>query len=292
MATDVYRTLAGEAHFTPWYREREVLFHDIAISDLKEIEFRFHIGATIQPPNVGSAFVGAEDIRLYVNEHDVTPDVIAEVQRLVAKVPVDEIKRNYLECVQNYLRFIEAFGTHNEQVAGDWEFAQNYAESGMWPDKFTSLGDRTIGWSGNLHPLNFLHKLLPTALSLSAIWRSYVQRTGLQLPTKLSQLSSLLLTFSSGPCPTFDAIDPGFVPGGVLRYQFDLATENPLKESLRQIASRIRTLQRSLESVRLNYLDPLQADVQNIETEVTNGNTSLGQALDRLRTTVENIAGP
>jgi len=293
MGTDVLYSLKGTANFNPWMREHCCTIEDESLNTLTDISLRFWASPTNAPHIPSSAFIGVEDLRLYVNEHNVTPDVIAELQRLITPVPVAQLSAAYLLGTQRYLAFIRAYGTHNAQVAGDDAAAAAYAASGNWPSKLATLGQRVIGWSGNLHIVNYIYKNIALRpVSLEAVWASYVRRTGAALPTSLKSLPRLRLLFSQGNPPSLGPIDTNFIPGGALNYQLDVKHVNPLASTLNNILQRLTALHLAIDSVRMNYLQPMDNQLSTIRTDVTTHNTAVTTQLNQLTNTVNNIAGP
>jgi hypothetical protein len=254
------------------------------------IELMLYSQPSLQPLIASQQFIGGEDFRLYLNEYDVTAALKSELNRLVSALPSTIVRSTYLRGVTQYIQFASAFNSIAPNIAHDTTFAQNYAQLNDWDRKFDKLGDRHVGWSGNLHPLNFLYRFIPVqGISLENVWHAHRTATGGNLPETLRDFAALQVTFAEGPAPSFAAIDANFWPAGRLYYQLELAHANPLGPTLKQFASSLRLLTQELEGLRVNYLDPMSGQVQTLHTDLINHTDATRQALERLTQTVNNI---
>ncbi len=292
MASEVYRTLCGEANFSPWYREHSVLIDDVMDKTIVDIELRFWASPTLQPTNPGAAFVGVQDMRLYMCGQDVTAALILELQALVQNIPVSVIRQRYQDGANSYLAFIRSFPSSAPLVANDDAIVTAIAADPNWAAKFSTLGDRSQGWSGNLHPLNFLFRFIPMIpISLAKVWARYIAQSHSPLPADMSNLTlPLSIVLSEGVSPSVGSIDSSFIPGGCVRYQLDIKSQNPLLAQLNLVLSKLHDLQITMSTLQLNYLGPLDAQMAALNTELQAGDAALTASLNRLTTTVNNIA--
>ena len=291
MSLEVKRILAGHIDFSALSRELSVPVSTTDQRQLVDIELILYSQPSLHPLVQSQQFTGGEDFRLYLNEHDVTAALKSEINRLVSALPLTLVRSTYMRGVTQYIQFASAFDYIAPNVAHDATFAQQYAQMNDWDKKFDTLGDRHVGWSGNLHPLNFLYRFIPIrGISLADVWRTHLLAIGGNLPETLRDFDALQVTFAEGPAPSFVAIDTtNFWPAGRLYYQLELAHANPLGPTLKEIASKLRGLTYELETLRVNYLDPMSGQVQTLRTDLINHTDATRAALERLTQTVNNI---
>lgn len=294
MAYEITKIYTGHVDFNPWCREYRLAVSPFEREGLQDILLTFYASPNVDPWNPSYEFLGGEDYRIYVNEHDVTSALVTELQHHVAAIPPQSLRDSYEAGARAYLRFLHNLDTESKYgqiIAKDEQFIQQYVADPDWPRKFAKLGDRSVGWAGNLHPINFLFAYITVPqLSLQSIWSRFVGSAGKPLPARLADFSPLVITYSQGPAPSFSDVLPSkFIPAGRVVYSCECVYTNPLEPKLREISLRLRSVASYVEGLRTGYLTPIQSDVKVIGDDVRNGNVTVSETLDRLRKVVENI---
>lgn len=293
MSAEVKRIISGHIDFSALCREYTIPLSTSDQRQLVEIELILYSLPAIAPLVDSHQLTGGEDFRLYINELNVTEALKQQLNLLASAIPPALIRQLYLKGVDRYLQYANAFSPTYDSGVADLAFAQQYAALNDWDRKFDTLGSRQIGWSGNLHPLSYIYRFIPIRpISLSEVWTTY-RNGNATLPEKLGDIENLKITFSEGGAPAYEVFDPkSFWPSGRLVYQLEMAYRNPLEPALKQIASRLRHLAQELETLRVNYLDPMSGDLQILRNDLDQNSSAVAQELDRLRSTVEQIAEP
>jgi hypothetical protein len=291
MAAEVKRIISGHVDFTAVCREHTIPLLTTDQRQLVDIDLILYSLPSLAPITPDQQLIGGQDFRLYFNDLNVTEALKQQLNLLVSAVPVLLVRQLYLAAANRYVQYASALG--GGSGASDLAFAQQYAALDDWDHKFDTLGDRRIGASGNLHPLSFIYRFIPIRpVRLSDVWTAH-RNNNAALPEKLGDIENLHITFSEGPPPSFENFEPKtFLPAGRLIYQLELAYTNPLEPALKQIASRLRLLAQELETLRVHYLDPMASDLQTLRNDFEQNANTVTQELDRLRLTVEQIAGP
>ena len=291
MSVEIRTTLHGNIDFSPLNRELLIPIDISRISDLVDIELQLYCSPTVIPLTESASLTGGEDFRFYVNEHNVTNALIKELAKSLMENDHDSLKRAYLNGATAYINYSKAIKPFDEHLDSDWEYAQTYAEDENWAAKFVSLGDRNVGWSGNLHCLNFLYRFIPLSpISVQAVWRRHLVSSSITQPDELSKLSHLVCSFSQGGAPSFDSFDPTqTIPGGRLVYQMELLHKNPLEQRLRETVVKLDNIGKRLESQRVDYLTPIKTCVETAAKDILLGNRETKGSLDQLTKAVSEI---
>ncbi|NIY81946.1 hypothetical protein [Vibrio hepatarius] len=291
MSAEVRAVMSGSIEFSALNRELVLPFDITRVSELTDVELQFYSAPSVMPLINSAQLTGGEDFRLYVNEHNVTASLIQELVISLDENTHDTLKMGYLKGAKAYISLGKAMNLPEDQLDSDWAFAQAYAEDDNWAAKLTKLGDRSIGWSGNLHCLNYLYRFMPIKpMSLQAIWKRHVNTFNINEPEEISSLPNLVLTFSEGGAPSFDIFDPTeTLPSGRLVYQVESLHKNPLEPRLRQIASRLKTISRQMELQRVDYLTPIKTNTETAVHDIELGNEDSKKSLDRLTEAVKKI---
>lgn len=292
MSTEIVTNTSGCIDFTPYSREGLIPTDQDRIRKLSDVRLSLFSEPTVAPLLDSQRFVGPIDVRLYINEHDVSTYLREALKEQIRGLPPALVRTQYLAGVQRYLAFVQNF-PDPPPVNDDFATATAYAAMEDWGNAFNSLGDRTLGWSGNLHALNFIFRYIPILpISLAGVWDKYVASAGGNPPEALSEFDRLVVTLSQGTAPSQGAIDTAVTPGGRLHYRLSYFYPNPLEPRLGAIAMELRQLSQNVLALQQNYLDGLSAGLHTVEANFVAHTNATTTALQNLRNTVEQIAGP
>lgn len=291
MGAEIRSTINGTIEFSALNRELSIPIDISRLRNLLDIQLQFYIAPTVMPLINSAQNTGGEDFRFYINEHNVTTEVSEEIGQLISTYDHEHLKTAYLKGANAYLNYASSMGLPSDQVEEDRRVALEVANDQDWPSKFTELGNRNIGWSGNLHCLNFLYRFIPLSpISLNSIWRQFKDKSTDTLPSELSDFSHLICTLSQGGAPSFEVFDPiTTIPSGRIVYLLELLHKNPLEPRLRQVTSKLKTISKLLEIQRVDYLTPIKSGVETAKEDISHGNNETKVALDRLTSAVKNI---
>ena len=298
MSTNVVHNKSGVVDFSPYCREIVVPTDQDKIRKLTDIHLTFFCKPTVSPLTDSQRFLGPVDIRLYINEYDVTEYLRELLAEEIRALPPVLVRTQYLKGVEKYLAFVQSYADP-PPVTDDLDTATQYANMTDWGDAFQTLGlpDRTpqnaLGWGGNLHAVNYIYQFIPILpISLGDVWDSFASDTGGNLPESLADFEQLVITTSQGPAPSIETIDTGLIPGGQLHYRLSYGFLNPLAPRLRNIAMELRQLSLTVLALQENYLDELTAGLHTVESNFTAHTAATTTALEELKDTVDNIAEP
>lgn len=292
MSFEVRSQNSGVINFSAINREFSIPVDISTMKDLVDIKLQFYSSPSMEPLVNSFQMTGGEDYRFYLNSHNVTQSLIEELRTQISNIDHEVLSEAYLSGARSYIDFTKRFNSLADRSEQDWITAQEIAEDRDWSGKVSKLGDHSVGWSGNLHCLNFLYKFIPLfPLSLSHIWERHLHQNQLTSePRKLSDFKHLVLTFSQGGSPSFDTFETdGRHPTGRLCYTLEIHHRNPLEPRLKEIARKLRDLHRQLEMQRIEYLTPIKSGVETANDDISKGYLESKISLDRLTETVKKI---
>lgn len=285
MATSRYavrRDLSGSVEYSTANRVSTVPLFDSMSAELIDVEIKCH--AVPEP-----TLIGANDIRFYLNEHDVTESLLNQISSSLAALPGADLNSEYLRGVENYLMVAEkaapAFGF---DVSAHRKTAQAMTNTGLHTF-FNMFCDRTVGWSGILHPALYIYHAIPLpAVSLKDVWDKHRTKAG--LPTQeLKDIPLRSISFAQGWSPTNPVVGDLGGTRGKLSYFLSFIVENPLRRPIEEIARRLKDLDRQLEDMRVNYLEPTQDAAQKTAIDAKNGLIGVEKKLQDIETAVTQI---
>lgn len=292
MGAEVFSYKTGFVDFNRFSRETTIPTAQDEVRRIIDINMSMFCEPTLAPLHVNNRFDGPEDLRLYINEHDVTAQLLDAFKDQIRLLPAPIVRASYLRGVEQYLGYVQSFPAP-PPVSGDLAFAQSYSAMADWGDAFLRLGDRGVGWSGNLHIINYLYRFIPILpISLTIVWQKYRDAVDPSLPETLNGFDKLVIILSQGPSPSVSTASPSQTMGGRLTYQLRYVYPNPLDTRLRVIATELRNLSRTVFDLQTNYLDELAAGLQTVEANFVAHTNATVTALDELKDTVDHIAGP
>lgn len=283
MSAEMQHIIAGQIDFSAYTRELALVPDSQGLLDL-HLRMYSLPNAVVLTAGLG----GGEDYRVYVSGRNVTRYVVQEYQRLAAAMPRDVFERQYLAGVDAYLRY----ATHvNQNLNGPEERAK--AESLLTErtpvEMFATLGDRSVGWGGNLHAMSFAYRFISLEpISLASVWEAYVRDQPNEPPT-LADLRPFVVLLSQGPAPSYEPPNIGHFMLGRLVYSLTGVYRNPLEPRLTEIAGRLRTLSKTVDSLRTTYLQTIVTDLEHVSAEVNQGQAGLQQAVGRIERAVDQI---
>lgn len=256
MATSKYavkRVYSFVHEFSNFARSCQIPIVSTDRRSLLDGELVFWLTPTLAPTIASHLLTGPEDVRLWLNSHDITAATVAALARQMEKKKPADLKSEYLAGVAETLDLLELAGPAiGIDVASQRVAASSYAESGV-SKLMTELGKRTAGWSGLLHPALYLYRYIQlTPISLAEIWKEHQIASRLPL-TSLADTKLQRLAFTQSVPLVPGPLDN---PRGSIRGSLELAHENPLRPFIEEVATRLREFDRALEDLRINYLDP------------------------------------
>lgn len=291
MGTEIKRIYSGHVDFTALSRESSIAVNAADSPELLDVALTFYTLPTVAPLTPSAGLIGGENYRFFLNEHDVTQSVVATLQTLISAIPRAQIASQYLTGATDYLHLIRSLRIRETETAGDEAAARAFSESPNWPALVAKMGDRQMGWSGNLHPICFIYRYIELPpISLNTVWERH-RRSNPALAATLAQLPLRIMTFGQGPSPREGSFDASASTlGGRLVYQLEAQYENPLKKPLELILKRLKELNQEVESLRVQYLEPSLTKIEQIDQDVDKLENSVSTRLQQLIDTVNHIA--
>lgn len=286
--TDLKRQLSATLVFNALSREEFLPIPTADGGDLRDVRFSFRTSCNRKVDFAGHRLVPPRDLRFYVNGVDHTSEVLAELKSALNALDVDRLRTTYLTAASRWVEFEERLGEPS-RAAEDRSFLESFSSARLsvadaLTDLFTS-----DGWSnGRLHPCHFLysHISLPM-LGLQAIVDRHAERTG-QSPAPLNTQGPLILAFSQGPAPSYEAIAQT-TPHGEVYVQAIAAYENPLAELLEQTIDAVREAVRSIDNQRTRFVIPTMNEVDETRAELAARIGSVSTRIDDLWKLIERL---
>lgn len=290
-SSDLLKYVHGVVDFTPANREHKILLDEESLRGVRDIRLQIYASPSADPLTPAALHTGIDDVRLYVGGRDLTDGLKRVLKASLTNVDRKRIRDGYVAGASAYTRMLDAMKLHTVERAGDAAFVQQQIAAPNWTVALDRLGDRRgAGWSGNLHVFNFLYRFIP----LQPVSLVEILKQASSLPDFASWLASvphenLDITFSSGPAPSYDLIDPAFWPSGRLHYSMVISTANPLEPKLREILAKLQIVVTLAEALRLQYLDPLKLEVEALKGRVEGNQDATAAALDEIKRLIDEI---
>lgn len=258
--TDLKRAVHSTIDFNAYNREFTVPLPNADWGQLRDIRLQFYCRPTSQPLVAVYGFVGIGDLRIYLGSEEVTDGIGAAVGRQLDSRDAGVVESQYRSAVSAYLEHLRGAGARDDEARRDADALEGYLASGSWQERFSRLGDRAIGWSGNLHPVNFIYRDMSLhPISLQDVWSE--TRGG-----DLRQADPHTITFSHGPLG--GDLDH---PAGRVVFTLEMVFKNPLEPILRRIQRGLDEARKTLEFQRTGYLEPIKEEVEESHEDIKAG---------------------
>lgn len=280
--TDRARALAGEIQFSPLETERVIggLVRDG--ETLLDVELEIYALPAVASP--GTPPASAWDVRVYWSRFDITPYLAAELRRRLLDLDEQRFRQSYQSAMHRYVAQLAPLAVILPAGVVDADTAQAaaLAKAGV-SDLLASLGDRTAGFNGGLHLINFLYReirLPPASLrnAVAAYAADHSPGDGLWTAEHAR------LTISAGPSRTIENAPAWkeFRSRGKICYTVRPVLEDPALNEVRALAAAVAEQLTLLEET-LAATGPIQAplavirdDLHLIAARVAQANEDVG----------------
>lgn len=191
-----------------------------------------------------------KDIRVYLNEHDLTESIVALLKDMLdANEAV--CRPAYVTALEKWLEMLAAYDTALElgvDLAAERLRATELSTAAPLSSVIDELGSRTnFGFGGNLHIFNHLYRSVPVDNIDFGTVIEHFNAAG-NGPIDIRKLSEFRLTFSHGESHKIDGIIESPVDlGGELFADLTCEFNNPLNEVIDDLYKRIQALWLELE---------------------------------------------
>jgi hypothetical protein len=246
-AVNHVRYLEHHLNFAPLNHEGVIAF---PLEDRTNLEFVWcQLNGSANPPGAGLARgVFPNDIRVYIDNIEITPSVIVELQKKIASRNVADVQTQYKAALDARLRLETAFGAaYPGDTARDTALAAQLSANPTPSSLLNRLGDEQVGSGGSLHIFNFLYEqIIIDPISMWDVVATHNASGG--TPIDVKKLDAPRLTLSSGPCRLFDpGFDPfKFVGQGSVRLRLMLSYHDPLEDRVKDLEQKLDRLQRQI----------------------------------------------
>lgn len=190
---------------------------------------------------------------------------------LLQALPQDKVAARYLAGVEEYLEFCTMLDAASPlDVNKTRAQAKALAQRGLHT-ALQKFGDRSVGWSGILHPCMYLYRSIDLPrVSLTKVWQEHLKGSPAAGPQELFEIPLSQITVCQGWSPAA-GLDLTAMALGSVEYWLTTAVENPLKKPIEEIASRLKQIDVQLEELRVSYLGPTQDAVAQAGLEAKVG---------------------
>jgi hypothetical protein len=220
------------------------------LEDRTNLEFVWcQINGSARSPGLAVArAVFPNDIRVFIDEVEITPSVIIELQKKIRARDVADVQREYKRGLDAWIRLATAYGNiYPGDAAKD---AAQAAELSKTPDPsslLNRLGDVQVGSGGSLHIFNFLYEHIN--IDPVSMWDVVATHNATAAtPIDVKQSKNPKLTLSSGPCRLFGGdFDPvKFGAQGNVRLRMILSYHDPLDDRVTELERKLDRLQKQI----------------------------------------------
>lgn len=277
--TDVKRSINASIHFNAFLNRQALKIPQIDIEDLKEVYISMKSQASVQPLSASKILTGIENLRVYVNGEDLTQLVINNLIRKIRQLPRDRFVREYKTSANIWLDHVNSIGINWPEIDQDRIHADSLDADDLI-GMMKKLGDRDSGWSGQIHPFNFLYEGIEIEpLSLRDILS---QRSGNPdaLEEEVIQKGRLDLAFVQE--------DP-MIAGGKLILNIECIYTNPLAELLEHAITELELARRTIEDQRVNYIQPMRDEIDILKENLPLSLASLEDSIKRIEGNIREV---
>jgi len=255
------------------------------------LQVRSH--CTIDPLVDAQALTGVEDVRLYINGVNHSAAFVAEIQGFLSDLPSDYLRAQYRSAAESWITYLETFGTMPNAVERTRNDLDQALDTADLVTLFQGLGSRQAGWSGGIHPFNFIYRqIIIPPVSLVSVINRHKRTTGGSEISELKDVWPVTLVFSQGPAPSFEPFDPAVqISLGRLEYLLEFQYVNPVAELLRNMTKELEKMGRRIERQRVRYLEPIANHIGELDEEQKLRLSSGMQALEDLKTAFDELSG-
>jgi hypothetical protein len=286
MSTNIKSNIQGSINFNILQPKKAIGFSQIDIQDLNDISLQLNIQPSSDPLLADHVLMSAEDIHIYLNGIDFTPEYRAALVTALSKRDRATVKSQYRKGIENWLTVFSKFNFNGIDIAqqrtvGDTLIAKTYAEL------LTKLGSRDQGYSGSLHIFNFLYSYIdldPISFN-TLIEKKY---PGDATKKTVNDFIPIKLEISHGKLgPDGMSTSPNI--RGQLNYLIDLIYENPLYDLMVTISDQIKEIKKNMETQRTMYYDKIVNSVQTLDLDSKQKFTDLNALVTKLQQDVTNV---
>lgn len=286
----VRRDRAATLTFTPLQRKHSIYINDAQSLNIEDLEITCWGQPNVDPTIRDHLFVGPNDVRWYINNEDITSALLDELKAKLASIPKEDLEVQYMAGVEGYLETMklieESLGVNVSELR---QLARELAKQGL-PQLLTKFCDRTVGWSGILHPAFYIFRDISISpISLTSVWQRHQTSEGKDPNQTLKEIPLRKLSICQGWSPSggLSSTDPYSL--GQVDYVVTSIYANPLRKPLEEFAERLKQIDAQLEQLRVSYLGPTQDALSEATIEAKNGLDACKSALEDIRTTVLEI---
>ncbi len=293
MATSKYavrRDMSSTLMFSALRRRHVIPVYDAGALRLEDIELRCFGQPNLDPTIRDHLFTGPDDVRWFLNDVDITSALLQELQEKVSSLPPAELRRSYLEGVEYYLGLLAVLGVGiGVDIDATRRRARELADQGL-SSLFTKFCDRTVGWSGLLHPTFYVYQtILVEPLSLTSVWQRHLKSSGISAATALRDLPVKHLQVTQRWTPSGGQEAPENIALGWVSCSISAAYENPLRKPLEEFGQRLKQIDIQLEELRVSYLGPAQDALSEARVEAESGLKACQSAIDEAKGLIAKI---
>ncbi|WP_417799196.1 hypothetical protein [Tenacibaculum sp.] len=276
-----------DINFTPLNREVQFPVQKSKNFQIKDIHLSFYTKPSLDPMISSYGLISPNDIRLYINNLNVTDLLFEEIIFNLKKLNKEYLIQAYRKGAKNYLKFASHFEHDQAKLIKDKELLEKYYNNIDWINDISSIGERRFGGgSGNMHPFSFLYRYIKIdAVSLKNI----LTKIDVEFDSVFED-DSITLTFSTGPAPSQEEINPQVdITNGKLFVGITTEVINPLEKRVKQILSSVKVIARAIDTLRQEYLTPLYSLAKTNEQELKTSNKATKDTLEKINSNVSNI---
>lgn len=276
-----------DINFTPLNREVQFPIQKSKNFQIKDIHLSLYTKPSLDPMISSYGLISPNDIRLYINDFNVSHLLFEEIIFNLKKLDKEYLIQAYKKGAEDYLKFASHFEHDQNKLTKDKELLEKYHNNIDWINDITSIGERRFGGgSGNMHPLSFLYRYIKVdTISLKNI----LTKNDIEFDTFFEK-DSLILTFSTGPAPSQEEINPQVdITNGKLFVGITTEVINPLEKRLKQILSSLKVITRAIDTLRQEYLTPIYSLAKTNEQELKTSNKATKDTLEKINSNVSNI---
>lgn len=284
----------GFIAFSPIEPERVIPLPRLDNESLVDVRLTLRATPRIAVPGTPPASV--HDLRIYWSSYDITRHLLGQIRREIEEVGEARFRQLYERAMQRQIARLRVIHPILPDGAVERAEAQIPALRAAPLDALLAqYGDRTTGYNGDLHVVNFLFSEIPIdPLSLHTAVQEYAAAT----PGNRSPWSDdgAAVTISSGPSPSHAGgpLPSDFDSRGVVHYALIGIVEDPHVEAVRTLQVHVTEQLGELIEV-LSAAGPVQAplavirdDVHVIATRVSQANADIGD-INNIRAVHESV---
>jgi hypothetical protein len=279
LRTDIKRSVSSDLSFNTLAPDFEIALPASDFDDLKDALFSLSTRPAFQTAGAVQLLGGVEDLQVTLNASNITAPIVKAFQRALRAKPAKELEDQYHKGVLAWLDRIKVLGLQWPQFNQDRARALAMTAPALIT-AMSKLGDRTCGWAGQIHPINYLYREISLPpLSLGDTLASIAGDAN-ALQIAVQKAGGLKIGLFQRDANTARGWTQVLLEGIYV---------NPLADLLEQALAQLEAARKTLEDQRVNYLLPTRDDLNQVKVDLPKGLSNISGSIMAIDASIKSL---